>query len=187
MPKPLRLAIAGVGNCASSLVQGLFYYKAVDTNNELVPGLMHNVLGGYSIADVKPVAAFDVDKRKVGRDLSEAIFAKPNCTKTFCKDVPKLGVTVQKGPVLDGVANHMKDYPEDRTFVVSEDKPVNVAKVLKESGAEVLINYMPVGSEQATQYYAQAALDANMAFVNCMPAFIASVPAWAEKFRAAGL
>ncbi|HLD78773.1 MAG TPA: inositol-3-phosphate synthase, partial [archaeon] len=187
MPKPLRLAIAGVGNCASSLVQGLFYYKAVDTNNELVPGLMHNVLGGYRISDVKPVAAFDVDKRKVGRDLSEAIFAKPNCTKTFCKDVPKLGVTVQKGPVLDGVANHMKDYPEDRTFVVSDDKPVNVAKVLKESGAEVLINYMPVGSEQATQYYAQAALDANMAFVNCMPAFIASVPSWAEKFRAAGL
>ncbi len=187
MPKPLRLAIAGVGNCCSSLVQGLFYYKAVDTNNELVPGLMHNVLAGYRIADVKPVAAFDVDKRKAGRDLSEAIFAKPNCTKVFCKDVPKLNVLVQKGPVLDGVANHMKDYPEDRTFVVSDDKPVNVAKVLKESGAEVLINYMPVGSEQATQYYAQAALDSGVAFVNCMPAFIASTPAWAEKFRAAGL
>ena len=183
----LKLAISGVGNCASSLVQGLFYYKDVGTSHELVPGLMHNVLGGYKISDLKPVAAFDVDKRKVGKDLSEAIFAKPNCTKTFYKDVPNLGVTVQKGPVLDGVAAHMADYPEDRSFRVSADKPVDVAKALKESGAEVLVNYMPVGSEDATRYYAQAALDAGCGFVNCMPVFISSTQEWAQKFEKAGL
>ncbi|HJW96599.1 MAG TPA: inositol-3-phosphate synthase, partial [archaeon] len=183
----IRLAIAGVGNCASSLVQGLFYYKDVDSNNELIPGLMHNVLGGYKISDVKPVAAFDVDARKVGKDLSEAIFALPNCTKTFQKDVPNMGVIVQKAPVLDGVADHMKDYPEDRTFVVSKDKPVDVAKVLKETQADVLINYVPVGSEEAARYYAQCALDAGCAFVNCMPVFIASDHNWADKFAAADL
>jgi myo-inositol-1-phosphate synthase len=183
----IKVAISGVGNCACSLMQGLFYYKDIDSNNELVPGLMHNVLGGYMISDVKPVAAFDVDARKVGRDLSEAIFAPPNCTKVFHSEVPNMGVTVLKAPVLDGVADHMKDYPEDRAFVVSKEKPVDVAKTLKESGAEVLVNYMPVGSEEATQYYAQCALDAGCALVNCMPVFIASEPKWAEKFHSAGL
>ncbi|MEM7816258.1 MAG: inositol-3-phosphate synthase [Candidatus Aenigmatarchaeota archaeon] len=183
----IRLAIAGVGNCASSLVQGIFYYKNVDSNNELVPGLMHNVLGGYRISDIKPVAAFDIDERKVGKDLSEAVFAPPNCTRVFCRDVPNLGVSVQKGPVLDGVADHMKDYPEDRTFVVSKEKPVDVTDILRKSGAEVLVNYMPVGSEQATQYYAQCAIDAGCAFVNCMPVFIASNPAWSERFKKAGI
>lgn len=183
----IKLAIAGVGNCACSLVQGLFYYKDIDSNNELVPGLMHNVLGGYRISDVKPVAAFDVDARKVGKDLSQAIFALPNCTKVFHRDVPSMGTTVLKAPVLDGVADHMKDYPEDRAFVVSKEKPVDVAKVLKESGAEILVNYMPVGSEEAAQYYAQCALDAGCALVNCMPVFIASESKWSEKFREAGL
>ena len=187
MGKEIRLAIAGIGNCCSSLIQGLFYYKNVTTNNELVPGLMHNVLGGYKISDVKPIAAFDIDARKVGKDLSEAIFAKPNCTKTFCKDVPKMDVWVQMGPVLDGVASHMKDYPEDRSFVVSKEKPVDVAKELKKSGAEILINYLPVGSEEAVKYYAQAALDAGCAFVNCMPVFIASNTDWAKKFEEKGL
>jgi myo-inositol-1-phosphate synthase len=187
MVKELRLAIAGVGNCASSLVQGLYYYKNVTSNDELVPGLMHNVLCGYAIAHIKPVAAFDVDKRKVGRDLSEAIFAKPNCTKVFCKDVPKIGVTVMRGPTLDGIASHMKDYADDRTFIVSDESPVDVAKVLKETKADVLVNYMPVGSEEATKYYAEAALKANCGFVNCMPVFIASTPEWARKFESARL
>jgi myo-inositol-1-phosphate synthase len=133
------------------------------------------------------VAAFDVDARKVGKDISQAIFAPPNCTKVFHSEVPNLGVTVLKAPVLDGIADHMKDYPEDRAFVVSKEKPVDVAKVLKESGAEVLVNYMPVGSEEATQYYAQCALDAGCALVNCMPVFIASEPRWADKFHSAGL
>jgi myo-inositol-1-phosphate synthase len=187
MGKEIRIAIAGVGNCASSLIQGLFYYKDVTSNDELVPGLMHNVLGGYKISDIKPVAAFDIDKRKVGKDLSEAIFAKPNCTKVFCSDIPKLNVKVMRGPTLDGVAEHMKDYPEDRTFVISDEKPVDVAKVLKESKAEILINYMPVGSEEATKYYAECALKAGCAFINCMPVFIASNNEWAKKFESKGL
>jgi myo-inositol-1-phosphate synthase len=183
----VKIAIAGVGNCCSSLIQGLFYYKHVDSNNEIVPGLMHNVLGGYKISDVKPVAAFDIDARKVGKDLGEAIFAKPNCTKTFKKEIPFLNVKVMKGPVLDGVADHMRLYPEDRRFVISEEKPIDATKVLKETGAEILVNYMPVGSEEAVKYYAQCALDAGVAFVNCMPVFIVSNPEWEAKFRNKGL
>ena len=179
----ISVAIAGVGNCASSLVQGIYYYKAVSSNHELVPGLMHNVLGGYKISDIKPVAAFDIDKRKVGKDLSQAVFSKPNCTTVFQKNVPRLGVEVQMGPVLDGVAPHMLEFPDDRSFVIAKEKPVNVAKTLRESGAEILINYMPVGSEQATQHYAQACLDVGVAFVNCMPAFIVSDSSWAKKFE----
>ncbi|MEM5814361.1 MAG: inositol-3-phosphate synthase [Candidatus Aenigmatarchaeota archaeon] len=183
----IRLAVAGVGNCCSSLIQGLFYYKNVVDNNEPVPGLMHNVLGGYKISDVKPVAAFDIDARKVGKDLSEAIFAPPNCTKVFHKEVPYLNVRVMKGPVLDGVADHMGQYPEERRFVLSNERPIDVTKILKETGAEVLVNYMPVGSEEATKYYAQCALDAGCAFVNCMPVFIVSDHAWETKFRAKGI
>lgn len=182
--KEIRVAIAGVGNCCSSLVQGRYYYKNISSNNELVPGLMHNVLGGYTISDIKFVAAFDVDKRKVGKDLSEAIFAKPNCTKVFCKDVPKMNVVVQKGPVLDGIASHMLDYPEDQSFRVDEKtKPVNVADELKKTKADVLVNYMPVGSPQATEYYANACLDAGVAFINCMPVFIVSNNEKAERFK----
>jgi len=183
MSKPIKIAIVGIGNCASSLIQGLFYYKNVKDEKELVPGLMHNVLGGYKISDIKVVAAFDVDKRKVGRDVSEAIFAPPNCTKIFCKDVPKMGVKVKMGPVLDGVASHMKDYPEDKTFVVAKEKPVNVVEELKKSGAEILINYLPVGSQRAVEYYANCALKAGVAFINCMPVFIVSDKKWAEKFE----
>ncbi len=179
----IRLAIAGIGNCCSSLIQGLSYYKDVNSNHELVPGLMHNVLGGYRISDVQPVAAFDIDARKVGKDLSEAILAPPNCTLRFCKDLPETGVTVQMGPVLDGVAPHMQDFPEHQSFRVSKEKPVDVVRVLKESGADVLVNYMPVGSEDAARYYAKCALDAGVAFVNCMPVFIASDDAWAKRFE----
>jgi myo-inositol-1-phosphate synthase len=179
----IKIAIAGVGNCASSLIQGIFYYKDVNSNNELVPGLMNNVLGGYKISDIKPVAAFDIDERKVGKDLSEAIFSPPNCTKIFCKDIPKIGVEVNMAPILDGVANHMKNYPKDKTFSVSKEKPVDVAKVLKETKADVLINYMPVGSEEATKFYAKACLEAKVAFINAMPIFIASNQEWVKKFK----
>jgi myo-inositol-1-phosphate synthase len=187
MSKEIKIAIVGIGNCASSLIQGLFYYKNVKDEKELVPGLMHNVLGGYKISDIKVVAAFDVDKRKVGKDVSEAIFAPPNCTKIFCKDIPKMGVKVKMGSVLDGVASHMKDYPEDKTFVVAKEKPVNVVEELKKSGAEILINYLPVGSQTATEYYANCALKAGCAFINCMPVFIVSDKKWAEKFEKKGL
>ncbi|MFH1592917.1 MAG: inositol-3-phosphate synthase [Candidatus Woesearchaeota archaeon] len=177
----IKIAIAGVGNCASSLIQGLFYYKNV--TGGVVPGLMHPVLGGYKILDIKPVVAFDIDARKVGRDLSEAIFAKPNCTKIFCGDVPKLEVLVQMAPVLDGVAEHMKEYPEDKRFVISSKGPVNIVDVLRQSGAEVLINYMPVGSQKATELYANACLSAGVAMINCVPVFIASDAEWAGRFE----
>jgi len=187
MSKEIRIAIVGIGNCASALIQGLFYYKDVKDERELVPGLMHNVLGGYRISDIKVVAAFDIDARKVGKDVSEAIFAPPNCTKIFCKNVPKIGVKVKMGPVLDGVAPHMKEYPEDKTFVVARKKPVDVAKELKKSRAEILINYCPVGSQKAVEYYANCALKAGCAFINCMPVFIVSDKKWAEKFEKKGL
>ncbi|MFH0890017.1 MAG: inositol-3-phosphate synthase [Candidatus Aenigmatarchaeota archaeon] len=177
----IRIAIAGLGNCASSLVQGLHYYRNVNANDEVVPGLMHNVLGGYKISDIGLVAAFDIDERKVGKDVSEAIFAEPNCTKKF-SEVPKMGVTVMKGPVLDGVAEHMNG-GERNSFVVAEEKEVDVTGILKKTGAEILVNYMPVGSENAVKFYAQSALDAGCAFVNCMPVFISSDKKWADKFR----
>lgn len=187
MDGDVRIALVGVGNCASALVQGLYYYGDVDSNGDTVPGLMHNVLGGYKISDIRPVAAFDVDARKVGKDLSEAIFAPPNCTTVFHKDVPRLDVEVQMGPVLDGVANHMKDYPAGKRFVLSKRAPVDVAEALRETGAHMLLNYLPVGSQQATEYYARACLEAGCALINCMPVFIASDPVWAARFAEKGL
>lgn len=179
----IRVGIAGVGNCASSLIQGVHYYNEITSNDFPVPGLMHNVFGEYKIKDIEFVAAFDIDERKVGRDLSQAIFAKPNCTVVFHKDVPELGVKVLKGPVLDGVAKHMADYPKDRSFSLSKAPPVDVAAELKKAEADVLINYMPVGSEEAAKYYANAALDAGCGFINCMPVFIASNKELAKKFE----
>lgn len=181
--KGVKIAIAGIGNCASSLIQGLFYYKVVKDEKELVPGLMHSVLGGYKISDIRIVAAFDIDKRKIGKDVTEAIFASPNNTKIFCKEIPKMGVEVKMGPVLDGVAEHMKEYPEDKTFVIAKEKPVDVAKELKKSGAEILINYLPVGSQKAVEYYVNCALKAGVGFINCIPVFIASDKNWAKKFE----
>lgn len=179
----IKIAFAGVGNCCCALIQGFFYYKDV-SKGKSVPGLMHNDIGGYEIRDITPVAAFDVDKRKVGLDLGEAIFAKPNCTRIFCADVPKLGVVVQKAPVLDGVAAHMSDYPSDSTFEVDErTTPVDVSKVLKETNPDILINYVPVGSEEAARYYAKCCLETGVAMINCMPVFIASDPVWAKKFE----
>ncbi len=189
MAGKIKVAIAGIGNCASSLIQGVEFYKDVKEGDELVPGLMHNVLGGYKISDIEFVAAFDVDKRKIGKPLNEAIYEKPNNTYTIMEKVSKWGdVIVQKGPVLDGVADHMIEYPEDVSFRVDESqKPIDATQVLKDSGAEILMNYMPVGSEKATQYYAQAALDAGCAMLNCIPSFIVSDPEWEKKFVEKGL
>ncbi len=178
--KRIKVAIAGVGNCASSLVQGIEYYKHVDAKDCI--GLMHYEVNGYRPGNIEVVAAFDVDKRKVRKDLSEAVFAEPNCTAVFYR-VPHYGVEVKMGPVLDGVASHMHSYPEDKTFVVADEEPCNVVKELRDSGAEILVNYMPVGSEQATRFYAKAALDAGVAFINCMPVFIASDPKWGREFE----
>ena len=179
----IRIAIVGVGNCASSLIQGIEYYK----DRKEVIGLMHSEIDGYKLSDIKVVAAFDVDRRKVGQDLSKAIFAKPNCTKVFCPDIPHYGVPVKMGQVLDGIAGHMKEYSEERAFRQAEGDPSEIVEELKKSGAEILINYLPVGSEEGTRFYAQAALDVGVAFVNCIPAFIASDKKWARKFEERGL
>ncbi len=179
--RSIKLAIAGVGNCASSLVQGLAYYRTHTSQD--TAGLIHREICGYRLEDIRVVAAFDVDRRKVGRSLEEAIFAPPNCTTVFQAELPRSGVTVRMGPVLDGVARHMADYPEDRAFRIAEGQPCDVARVLKEAGAEVLVCYMPVGSEDAVHHYAQACLDAGVAMVNCEPVFIASHPEWAAEFR----
>jgi myo-inositol-1-phosphate synthase len=147
---------------------------------------MHEEVAGYRASDIQVVAAFDVDRRKVGLDVSQAVFAKPNCTTVFQPDLAPTGATVQMGPVLDGMADHLTEYPEDHRPVVADEEPVDVAAVLKASGAEVLVNYLPVGSEDGTRHYAQAALDAGVGFVNCMPVFVASDPTWAQKFTDAG-
>jgi myo-inositol-1-phosphate synthase len=175
----IRVAIVGVGNSASALIQGTEYYKNAGEGTT-VPGLMHVNFGGYHIRDIEFVAAFEVNEKKIGKDLAEAIFTEPNCCAKFA-EVPHLGVKVSPAPILDGVAEHMK-----KTFDVYKDgeiKPVNVAETLKESKAEILVNYLPVGSRDATRFYAQASLDAGCAFVNCMPEFIASDSAWAKKFE----
>ncbi len=181
----IRAAIAGVGNCANSFVQGLEYYRG--HNDREVTGLMHPRIGQWRCGDIEIVAAFDIDRRKVGRPLEEAIFAKPNCTRIFQKAIPVSNVVVQMGPILDGLAGHMLDYPEDEAFRPAEDEPVDVVRTLRESRAEVLICYLPVGSERAVRHYAQACLDAGVAMVNCVPVFIASDPEWARQFRQAGL
>jgi len=185
--KEIRVAIAGLGNCASSLIQGIYYYRNVTSNDELVPGLMHNVIGNYKISDIKIVAAFDIDKRKVGLDVAEAIYQSPNNTYQIVKRIPKTGVKVMMGPVLDGVSPAMKDFPEDERFVVSNQKAVDITEVLRKTKADILMNYMPVGSEKATRFYAKAALDAGASFLNCMPSFIVSDPEWAEKFTKKGI
>ncbi|NLL17651.1 MAG: inositol-3-phosphate synthase [Clostridia bacterium] len=176
----INIAIAGIGNCASSLLQGIEMYKHSPDDSI---GLMHYDLGGYTPGDVNVVAAFDVDKRKVGKPLKEAIFAKPNCTTVFYDKLPDYPVKVQMGPVMDGVSEHMADYPSDQSFLPADEKPCDVAKVLTESGAEILINYLPVGSEEAVKYYAEACLEANVGFINAMPVFIASDETWAKKFQ----
>jgi len=175
------VAIAGVGNCASSLVQGVEYYKNAK-DNESVPGLMHVRFGEYHVRDIKFVAAFDVDLNKIGKDLSEAIFTPPNCTVKFC-DVPKLGVEVMEGPLLDGLGKYLTSVIPHRP----KSKPVDVVRVLEDSGADILVNYLPVGSYRASRFYAEAALKAGCGFVNCIPEFIVSDKEWGRRFQEAGL
>ncbi len=181
----IRIAIAGLGNCASSLIQGITYYQSRDL--DAVAGLMHPEIAGYKPSDLKVVAAFDVDVRKVGRPVEEAMFAPPNCTTIFQAEIPPTGVIVQMGPVLDGVADHMANYPDRQAFRAADLPAVDVTAVLKERRVDVVVCYMPVGSEKAVRHYAQAALDAGCGFVNCVPVFIASDPVFAAKFTARGL
>ena len=183
MDKEIKIAIVGVGNCASALIQGIYFYKDVNTDDEIIPGLMHNIVGEYKPANIKLVAAFDVDKRKVGKDFSKAMFAQPNCTTVFYSNIPNLNVNVKMGPILDGVAEHFKNYEEDKGFSPANLEPVDVAQELRNSSAEILINFLPVGSEKAAQFYAQEALKANCAFINCIPVFIATNKEWAQKFE----
>src|SRR3954453_3199282 len=176
----VRVAIVGVGNCAASLVQGVEYYKDADPSAR-VPGLMHVQLGDYHIRDIEFVAAFDVDGKKVGRDLSEAIGASENNTIKLC-DVPPTGITVQRGHTLDGLGTYYRE-----TIKESDEQPVDVTQVLKASRADLLVCFLPVGSDVAAKFYAQCAIDAGVGFVNCLPVFIAGTPEWAEKFRTAGV
>ncbi|HEV7193626.1 MAG TPA: inositol-3-phosphate synthase [Jatrophihabitantaceae bacterium] len=176
----IRVAIVGVGNCAASLVQGVHFYRNADPAVK-VPGLMHVNFGPYHVSDIEFVAAFDVDAKKVGTDLSQAISASENNTIEICK-VPELGVPVLRGPTLDGLGKYYRETIEE-----SRDEPVDVVKVLKDQAVDVLICYLPVGSEQAAKFYAQCAIDAKVAFVNALPVFIASTPEWAKKFEDAGV
>ena len=180
--KPIKVAIIGVGNCASSLVQGVAYYR----QNNSSQGLIHDKIGGYGASDVEFVLGVDVDARKVGLDVSEAIFAAPNCTAVFQENVPAAGNKVIMGKILDGVADHMTGMG-DKGFIVSdaaEPTQQSMVAALRDSGAEVLLNFLPVGSEDATEFYMECALEAGVAVVNCMPVFIASRPEWEARFRA---
>ena len=182
--KTIKIAITGIGNCASSLIQGVHYYK--NKSIEEAIGLMHWEIGGYKPFDIEVVAAFDIDKRKVGKDVNQAIFERPNCTTVFCNQLPESGVIVQMGRILDGVADHMKEYDENFTFLpADETEPTKekVVQILQDSGAEILLNYLPVGSEEAVRFYATCALEANVALINNMPVFIASNPVWARRFE----
>lgn len=188
MSKKIRVAIVGVGNCASALYQGIEYYKDFEDseNRGKIPGVMFPRIGGYHPADIQVVAAFDVDRRKVGRPVGEAIFAAPNNARVFCEEV-KPGPVVQMGEVLDGVSEYMQEQPERYGFRVSNEKPANVSKILEEREVDILINYLPVGSQKATEYYAQCCIESKVAFLNCIPVFIASNPAWENAFIGAGL
>ena len=179
----IKVAIAGIGNCASSLIQGIAYYREKGPAD--ATGLMHWDLGGYRPGDIQVVAAFDIDRRKVGRKVNEAIFALPNCTKRFCPDLPQSDITVSMGRILDGLSDHMREYEDRYTFVPSdapEPEHEAVVHLLRKTGAEILLNYMPVGSERAACFYAECALQAGVALVNNIPVFIASDPEWARRF-----
>jgi len=183
--KKIRVAIVGVGNCASSFVQGVRFYG----EKPGAAGLMHQQIGGYTPSDIEFVAAFDVAQGKVGKRLNEAIFSELNCTTRFYRgEMPDSPVVVQMGPVLDGVADHMREYHEGATnYLISDTKPCDVGAVLRDSGADVLINYVPVGSEKAARFYAETCLDAGVGFINAMPAFIVSDPGWGKRFLEHGL
>ena len=185
----INVALVGLGNCASSLVQGIAHYQNGGANEQI--GLSHWDLGGYRPKDLKVVAAWDVDRRKVGRNVADAIFAPPNCTKRFCDHVPATGTRVRMGKVLDGIADHMANFPDERTFMLAdgEREPDHdeVVEVLRETRTDVMVNYLPVGSTEATHFYAECALEARVAFVNCIPVFLASDEHWAKRFEDAGV
>jgi len=181
--KQIRVAVAGLGNCASALIQGIEYYKKNNGDNpEASLGLMHYNLGGYTPEDIKIVAAFDIDKRKVGKSINEAIFTKPNCTRIFYKIPHHIPIKVQMGKLLDSVSGHMSNYPEDRRFMPANKQSSDIVKILKNTGADMLLNYLPVGSEKATAYYAEACLKSGVSLINCIPVFIASNKTWAKRF-----
>ena len=180
----IKIAVVGLGNCASALIQGIHYYSNKKPQDAI--GLMHWEIGGYTPGDIDVVAAFDIDKRKVGSDINEAVFREPNCAKVFYPDLPVSGVRVEMGKILDGFSEHMEDYEDKYTFLPADHKEPdhdNVIKILKESGTEVLVNYLPVGSESATRFYAECALAAKVAFINNIPVFIASDEKWAKRFE----
>lgn len=186
--KSIKIAIVGVGNCASSLVQGIHYYR--NKTAEDATGLMHWNIGGWAPHQIEVALAYDIDVRKVGKDISEAIFEAPNCTQTICSDVPKAAVPVRMGVTLDGVAEHMQEHPAGRTFLPSDTpEPTHeeIVVALRQSGVEVLVNYLPVGSEQAARFYAECALEADVALINCIPVFIASDPTFAARFEEKGI
>ena len=183
MKNKIRVAIVGVGNCASSLIQGIEYYK----DNSDIIGLMNYDLEGYKPGDIEVVAAFDVDKRKVGKDVNEAIFAKPNNTTIFEKDIKNNGTFVKMGKILDGISDHMKLFPEDRAFIPSDEESCDIVKELRDSNTDILLNYLPVGSEDATRFYVECCLEAGVAFINNIPVFIASDEKWAQRFKDKGL
>ena len=186
---PIRIAVVGVGNCASALLQGLTYYASARSRpgQEGLHGLLHPRLGPYTPADIQVAAAFDIDARKVGRPLERAVTAAPNCTTQFIKRLPHYSTRVEMGPVLDGVAAHMHEYPPEQTFVVAKTRPVNVAKILKQRKVEILLNYLPVGSQRATEAYAEACLEAGVSLINCIPVFIVSDRRWAARFEQRGI
>ena len=180
----IRIAVAGLGNCASSLIQGIEYYKGKNFDDAI--GLMHWEIGGYRPFDIEVVAAFDIDKRKVGKYVSDAIFELPNCTKVFCKDLPKTMVKVKMGRTLDGFGGHMTAYEDKYTFMLADEREATkeeIVNALVESGAEMFLNYLPVGSEEGTKFYVECALEAGVAFINNIPVFIASSPEWAGRFK----
>jgi len=186
----IRIAVVGVGNCASALIQGIHYYEEVFASGDEIVGLMHPRLGGYAPSDIKVVAAIDIDDRKVGRPLHEALFAAPNNTKVFYRDFAYDDVSVTMGNVLDGVPSHMAEYSASRRFVLS-DRPeasrADIEALLRDTGAEILVNYLPVGSQEATEFYAECCLATGVSFVNCIPVFIVSDRTWAQRFRQAGI
>ncbi len=179
----IKIGIIGVGNCAGSLIQGIHYYR--EKNPEDAIGLMHWRIGDYDPGDIEVKAAFDIDRRKVGKDFHEAIFSPPNCTQVFCDALPQSGIRVQMGRIMDGLADHMKQYKPQHTFLPADDPEPDkdaVIEMLQKAGVEILLNYLPVGSEAATRFYAECALEAGIAFVNNIPVFIASDPGWGARF-----
>ena len=181
---PIKIGIIGVGNCASALLQGITYYRG-NTYSDAI-GILNWSINGYAPYDIKVVSAFDIDQRKVGKDIHDAIFERPNCTKKFVPNMPKSGVKVEMGKILDGFSEHMKDYEPDYTFLICDQREPtmsDVVKILKQSGTEILLNYLPVGSEEASRFYAECAIEAGVAFINNIPVFIASDPSWAERFK----